>query len=419
MGIDISSIQKQFPILQKMIGCNRLVYLDNSATTQRPKSVIDAISRYYEETNANVFRSAYSLARRSSELYQRAKTQFLKFINGQNTGGVAFTKNATEALNAVAFALFYSKAKEGTLKGKWVVTTYLEHNSNYLPWARLKEWGVKLKLVSFTKDFELDYADLENFVKSHKNDIALIAVTLASNVSGTVVDITRVAELARKYKIPVLVDAAQGVAHLPINVKEWGIDFLAFSGHKMYGPFGIGGLYFSNAIADKLTPFIVGGGTVTEVTEDKIEFKEKQYSLVGGTPSVADAVGLTAAVGFLTKLGMENVHNWESYLVEYTLEKIRKFTTDFGDLVQYVGGDNKESKSGVFAFYSPLFLKADPVRFFDNEAVAVRGGKHCAHLFHKYAGVPYTLRMSLAVYNTPEDIDIFFDVLESYIRINK
>ncbi len=417
MGLDIYRLQKEFPTLQRVVGCNRLVYLDNAATTHRPKTVIEAIKEYYEKYNANVFRSGHYLARESMKRYITAQQTFLSFINAEGEGVVVFTKNATEALNALSFGLTYKDIVEGNLKDKIVVTTYLEHNSNLVPWLRLQDFGVKVKLIPLTDDYDIDYDHLYRFLSEHHKNILICSITHASNVTGTVADIVKVGEMCKEFDIPFSVDSAQGLAHASVDVKEASIDFLAFSGHKIYAPFGIGGLYISNRMLDRLSGFIVGGGTVERVSETRAVYKPISEALIGGTPNVEGAVGLTSALRFFSELGKDAIFSHEKELVEHTFEYIERFSKDFSEKFKYVGPRNISRKIGVFSFYIKGYETTDPVGFLDEEGVAVRGGKHCAHLFHRYANIPYTLRASYALYNSKEDIDIFFDVLEAYLKM--
>ncbi len=418
--MDLYEVYKQFPVLQKTIGCNKLIYLDNAATTQKPLSVINALADYYKKSNANVYRSGHFLARKAQKEFDKARRLFLEFVNGTNVGQVVFTKNATEAINAVIMGIVYKKLFRGEdLADKVVVTTYAEHNSNLLPYLRLQKLGVKIKIVGLQQDGAIDYKELEEFIAECRKEILLVGVNHVSNVTGNITDIERIAELMRKSHVVWLLDAAQSIAHLPIDVKKLGLDYLVFSGHKMYAPMGIGGVYIKADRLEDLDSYIIGGGTVDRVTDSKMVYKSGSEFLIGGTPNVGGAVGLAEAISFINNIGRAFLQNHFKDLIERSLDHVEKLISKWKGTLHYIGAQDSKRKSGVFSFYIRGFTELDPVRYFDEEGIAVRGGKHCAHLLHQYLKIPYTLRASYAVYNTPSDIDTFFEVLDAYLSVIK
>ncbi len=406
--------KKDFPIFKTRVNCYPLIYLDNAATTQKPKMVIDAISKYYEESNANVHRSAHYLAAKATDVYENARNKMLDFIGGYGYGTIAFTRNTTEAINMLSFSLFYkdivnlSKVERSK---NIIITTYSEHHSNFLPWQRLaKDFGFTLLALDITKDGKVNLEELANLLNKYKNNVKLVTMVHVSNVLGTINNIKEAIFMCHKYDIPVLIDAAQSIGHMPINVKDLDVDFLAFSGHKMYGPMGIGGLYIKENSSTKLSPFLVGGGNIQRVMFDKTVYADLPDKLESGTPNVAGAAGLIATIDYLTNLGMDNIFEHEQRLMEYAINKFLKL-----DEIKVLGSLNPSERSGLISFVLPNKDYQRFTEFMNENGIAIRTGHHCAQVLHNKLGLSASARISFGLYNTEDDVDMFFDVLSDYL----
>jgi len=405
LGLDVELVRGDFPELRRIINGFLLAYLDNAATTLKPLQVIDAISDFYRNRNANVGRGVHQLALEATEAYENARRTVAGFI-GANPKEVIFTKNATDSLNMVAEA-WASIILE---KGDIIVSTLVEHHSNLLPWARLaRRKGLELRLVPVKDDGTIDYDALEELADGAR----LIAVTHKSNVTGAVTDVERVVGIARKVGAMVVLDAAQSVPHMSIDVKSLGVDFLAFSGHKMLGPTGIGVLYAKKERLEEMQPYQVGGGIVTEV---HCESGSCSAGWIGspnrfeaGTPNIAGAVGLEAAVNYLEKIGMDAIVEHEVELTEHLLEELTS-----QEKVSIVGPLDAKLRYGVVSFAVEGFGPHEVASILDSRGIAVRSGLHCAQPLHEALGLRMgTVRASLYLYNTMEEVDRLVSVLKS------
>ncbi|MEM2617529.1 MAG: cysteine desulfurase [Thermofilaceae archaeon] len=403
--LDPYEIRRDFPILER-----GFVYLDNAATSQKPRQVIDALARFYESRYANIHRGVHRLSREASEAYEEAHEVVARFIGARSWREVVFVRNATEAINLVAYSWGLSELGEGDE----VVVSVMEHHSNLLPWvavARMR--GARVKLVGLRSDYTLDYEALEQAVTERTR---IVAITQASNVLGTIVDVRRVARLAHKVGAICLVDGAQSVPHLPVNVRELECDFLAFSGHKMLGPSGIGVLWGREELLEELPPFLYGGDMVKEVRYEGGEIKpawnELPWKFEAGTPNIAGGVGLAEAVRYLERLGMENVRLHEIELTRYALKRL----SELEGLELY--GPEPERRGGIVPFNVRGLDPHSVAALLDQRGIAVRSGFHCAQPLHEYLGLREgTVRASFYIYNVMEEVDALAAALSGIVKL--
>jgi len=407
---DPYTIKEDFPIFSIKVYDKPLIYLDNAATSHRPKQVIEAIRRFYEEFNANVERGLHYLSQKASEMYEDAHKTIAKFIGARSWNEVVFTYNTTYALNIVALSWGLNNLKEGDE----IVLTIMEHHSNMLPWRFIaKKTGAKIKYVTIKKDYTLDYEDLESKI-SEKTKV--IAITQMSNVLGTINNIKYITKLAHKVGAIVVVDGAQSVPHMPVNVKELDVDFLAFSSHKMLGPTGLGVLYGKKEFLEEISPAISGGGTIRDVTLEEVIWAHIPEKLEAGTPHIAGAIGLAEAAEYLMKLGMDNVRRHERELTEYALKLLKEELEDF---VIHYGPTMLDVKGGIIAFNVKGYDHHAVAAFLDTEGIAVRSGMHCAHPLHHHLGLKGTVRASFYIYNVKEDVDALVEALKKLRRFKQ
>lgn len=390
--LDPRALREDFPILSETVNGRPLVYLDNAATTQKPRRVIEAITRYYETSNANVHRAIHTLGERATELYEGARAKVAAFIGAPAPEQVIFTRNATEAINLVAHAW----ARPRLRPGDEILTTPMEHHSNLVPWQQAaRATGARLRFIDLTPEGALD---LESFGRALNERTRLVAVTQASNVLGTINPVGEICRRAREAGAVTLVDGAQSVPHMPVDVKALGCDFLALSGHKMLGPTGIGALYGRRDLLEEMDPFLFGGDMISSVWLERAEWAEPPYKFEAGTPHIAGAVGLGAAIDYLNTLGMEAVHAHEQRLVAYAFERLR----DLGGVDVY---GPPVPRSGLVAFNVKGVHPHDVATVLNDEGVAIRAGHHCAQPLMAWLDVPATNRASFYVYNTEDDVD--------------
>lgn len=406
-GLVVSSIREDFPILQQTVNGKPLIYLDSTATSQKPEAVIRVMDEYYRKYNANVHRGVYSLAEEATARYEGARKKIQKFINAKSWREVIYTRNATEAINLVAYAWGRANIQEGDE----IVSTLIEHHSNIVPWQLLaKEKNAKLSFVGVDDQARLLTEDIEKIITPKTK---LVAVTMMSNVAGTITPIQRIIERAHSVGALVLVDGAQAVPHMPVDVQALDIDFLAFSGHKMLGPF-VGILYGKRALLEAMNPFLGGGDMIREVHLDQSKWNELPYKFEAGTPAVVEGIGLGTAVDYLNALGMENVREHERELTAYALDKIGSV-----DGIHIVGPKSADERGGVVAFDVPGVHPHDVAQIFDREGICVRAGHHCAMPLHEHYGLAATTRASFYVYNIPDEIDKLVETLDKVRDIFK
>lgn len=407
---DPYEIRKDFPILNRTIRGRKLIYLDNAATSQKPRQVVAAIARYYLWHNANVHRGLHTLSQEASQMYEEAHEYVAKFINARSWEEVVFTYNVTEGINLVAFTWGLANVNPGDE----IVVTVMEHHSNMLPWRKLaKIRGAKVVYADITNGGELPYEEFERVINRRTK---VVAVTLMSNVLGTITAgvVKRVVKLAHEHGAIVVADGAQYVPHAPTDVRDLGVDFLGFSGHKMLGPMGIGVLWGKREILEELEPFKSGGDTIKEVTLEGVVWHDLPWRFEAGTPNVGGAVGLRAAVEYLMRLGMDSVREHEKELVRYTF---RRFNEELGDAVEVYGPKDPEVRGGVISFNVRGLNHHTVGMALDMFGIAVRTGMHCAHPLHYRLGLKGTVRASYYIYNTKEEVDELVGSLRTIIAL--
>ncbi len=399
---DVNRVRRDFPILEREINGRQLIYFDNTATTHKPIQVIDAVSGFYRMHNANVHRGLHLLSQEASELYEEAHDTVASFISAQDREEIVFVKNATEAINAVAF----SWGLRSLESGDEIVCTVMEHHSNLLPWQFLEEFkGIRLKFIDLRPDGTLNLDGLNEVITRKTR---LVAVTHVSNVIGTINDVKAIGEIVHDRGGLILVDAAQSVPHMPVNVKDLDCDFMAFSAHKMLGPTGIGVLYGKKDVLNSLSPYQFGGGMIHEVSLHKSTYSVPPWRFEAGTPNVAGAVGFAAAIRYLDEIGMKNVREHEEKLTSYCLKEMLEM-----EGVSVYGPRDPERIVGVISFNVEGFNHHDVASILDENGIAVRSGHHCAQPLVKRLGVRGTVRASFYIYNTIDEIKRFLDVLRS------
>ncbi len=402
-----ADIKRDFPVLQQQVHDKPLIYLDSGNTSQKPRAVIDAMTDYYETPHANVHRGSYDLAVRATEALEGARAKVARFINAPATNEVVFTKNATEAFNLLARS--WGAANLGP--GDAVVISEMEHHANIVPWHMLSdEKGFELRWIPVTPDGHLDLGDLDTLLEGAK----LVSVTAMSNVLGTLNDIPRLAEAAHGVGALLAVDGSQYVPHVPTDVQAMGADFLIFTGHKMLGPMGIGVLWARAELLEAMPPFLGGGEMILNVTKDGFTTTEIPWKFEAGTPMVAEAVGLGAAIDYLDNLGMDNVRAHEIDLTDYAL---RTLNERYGDKIVIHGPQVASERGGVLSFvYGEPDMRVHPhdiAQVLDQAGVCVRAGHHCAKPLLQTMNVPATSRASVYIYNDESDIDALVEALEA------
>lgn len=402
--LDIEKIKKDFPILQRKINGKRLVYLDSAATSQRPKQVTEKMVEFDEKYNANVHRGLHSLSEEASELYEESRKTVAEFV-GARVDEIVFVKNTTEAINLVAF----SWARKQVEKGGEILTTVMEHHSNQIPWQQL---GGEVKFVDITEEGILDMKDLERKLNKKTK---LVAVGQMSNMTGTINPIEKIIKGAKKVGAKVLIDAAQGVQHVGIDVSKIKCDFMAFSGHKMLGPMGVGALYIKKELQEEMDVFLTGGGMISEVYIDKPAVWAKGVEkFEAGTPNVSGAVGLAEAVRYHQRLGMKAIREHEKELTGYALKQLERVK----DLKVY-GPSELEIKGGVISLSMKGIHAHDIAQILDSEGVAVRSGHHCTQPLHRRFGLAASTRASFYIYNDKKDVDALILGLEKVKEVFK
>lgn len=402
------ALRNDFPIFKKKINGNELVYLDNASTTQKPYSVIDSITDFYTNYNSNIHRAVYQLAEEATELYEKSREKIANFINVRPEE-IVFTRNTTESINLIA----HSWARSNLKKDDGIVITELEHHSNIVPWQILcQEIGTQLEYVGIDEHGFLDLEHMIQLISSKK--VKLVSLSHMSNVLGTIVPIEGIIKVAHEHGIPVIVDGAQSVPHMPINVKNIDCDFLVFSAHKMLGPTGVGVLYAKKEFLEKMRPFMGGGDMIKEVFKFHTNYNEVPYKFEAGTPNIADVVGFGASIDYLEKIGMENIRRHEITLTEYALESILslKYVTVYGP-------KDTKYRGGVISFNIADIHPHDLATIMNDHGIAIRSGHHCAQVLMQRLDVPATSRASFYIYNTKEEIDKFVNAIKEAGRIFK
>jgi len=402
-GLDASAVKSDFPLLQREINGNQIVYLDSAATSQKPQVVLDVLNSYYEDINANVHRGAYKIAEQATIAMEDARASVRQFIGAKSDKEIIFTKNATEAINLVA----YSWGRKNLSEGDAVLITALEHHANIVPWHQLvEEKGIELRWIPLTEDGQLDLDNLDVLM----DGVKLVSVAAVSNVLGTVNPIKEIANAAHQAGALCLIDACQSVPHMPTDVIDIDCDFLAFSGHKMCGPTGIGVLWGRSEILEEMPPFLGGGEMILNVTQEGFTTNDLPWKFEAGTPPIAEIIGLGAAVKYLTNIGMQNVQAHGEELTQYMLETLSE---RFGSDLLFYGPQDANLKTGVFSMSYRDIHPHDLSQVLDQQGICVRAGHHCAKPLMKLLNVNATIRASLYLYNEKADIDALATGIES------
>ena len=401
---DVSRARQEFPILRQKIRGKPLIYLDNAATAQKPQAVIDALARYYSEDNANIHRGVHLLSERATRAFEEARVKVQRFINAASAREIVFTRGTTESINLVAA----SYGRKHLQPGDEVIISWMEHHSNIVPWQMLcEEKGAVLRVVPINDDGEFLLQEYERLLNPRTR---LVSVAHVSNALGTVNPIRQIIAMAHHWNVPVLIDGAQAAPHLEVDVQELDCDFYAFSGHKLYGPTGIGVLYGKAALLDAMPPYQGGGDMISSVSFEKTTYNSLPYKFEAGTPNIAGAVGLGAAIDYLTELGLERLAAHEHELLSYATSAISGIPG-----VRLIG--TAREKVSVLSFVLGDVHPHDIGTILDQEGIAIRTGHHCAQPVMQRFGVPATARASLALYNTREEIDALVAGLHKVIEV--
>ena len=403
-SFDVARIREDFPVLHQMVNGKPLVYLDNAATTQKPQAVIDALVRYYSADNSNVHRGVHTLSQRATEDYDSGRSKARQFLNAASDEEIIFVNGTTDGINLVA----HSYARQHLGEGDEIIISTMEHHSNIIPWQVLcQEKGAHLRVIPISDAGELLVDEYESLLSSRTK---LVAITHVSNVLGTVNPIKQIVEMAHSQGVPVLVDGAQATPHMPVDVQKLGCDFYVFSGHKIYGPTGIGVLYGKAELLEAMPPYQLGSDMIKSVTFERTVYNDLPYKFEAGTPNIAGVIGMGAAIDYLTEIGMDRIDNYEHGLLEYGTECLSGI-----DGVKIVG--NAPGKASVLSFVMDCAHPHDIGTILDTEGVAIRTGHHCAQPLMNRYGVPATARASLSFYNTRDEVDLLVKAIDRVIEV--
>ena len=399
---DVNEIRKEFPILKQSVYGKPLIYLDNAATTQKPRCVIDAITEAYTNVNANVHRGVHFLSQKATEQYEEARATVRRFINARHAHEVIFTRGTTESINLVASSF----GETFLIAGDEVIISTMEHHSNIVPWQLLAERkGIKLRIIPLTADARLDK---EAYTALFNEKTRLVSITHTSNVMGVTNPVKEYIDIAHSHNVPILIDGAQSVPHKRVDVQELDADFLVFSGHKIYGPTGIGVLYGKEELLNRMQPYQGGGEMIQTVRFEKTTFNELPYKFEAGTPDYVGAIALAKALDYVTSIGVEKIAAHEQQLTLYTLEQLREipamriFGNPDGAAISFLVGDIHPADLGTLL---------------DRLGIAIRTGHHCAQPLIDHFGIPGTVRASFAMYNTQEEADILIAGIKRVIKM--
>lgn len=400
IGLDIERIKADFPILEERINGNRLVYLDNAATTQKPRVVINALIDYYRKMNSNIHRGLHTLAERSTEAFEETRAHVARFIGDVSTEEVIFTKGTTEALNLIAYAW----GEQNIKAGDEIVITEMEHHANFVPWVMLaKRKNAVIKKLPITVCGHLDLSDIDTIITDKTK---LVAFAHVSNVLGTINPVQQIAAKAKQVGATVVVDGAQAAPHMAIRPAEYGIDFYVFSAHKMLGPTGVGVLWGRRSILQAMNPFNYGGEMIREVSFERVTFNELPWKFEAGTPNIADVIAFDAALTYLESLGMDTIRNHEIMLTKYAIDRLTGLKG-----IEIQGPQESATRGGAVSFTDPSIHPHDISTFLDSRGIAIRAGHHCAQPLMRTMGKVATARASFYIYNTEADIDALYDAL--------
>lgn len=400
--IDVNEVRKDFPILNRKINDNKLVYFDNAATTQKPKSVIDAISEYYLTYNANPHRGAHTLGVEATIAYENAREKVRKFMNAKSTKEIVFTKNTTESLNLVAYAYGRYNIKEGDE----ITICITEHHSNLVPWQQIAiDKKAKLNYMYTDKNGRILPGEIESKITDKTK---VVCIAHVSNTQGVIHPVQKIIARAHNVGAVVILDVAQSIPHQKVDVQKLDADFVAFSGHKMLAPMGVGVLYAKEELLEKMKPFLYGGDMIEYVTEQNTTFAELPFKFESGTQNVEAVIALAAAIEYIEKVGYEYIEKVERELMEYTLKRLKEIPN-----IEVYSDDNVEDKVGVIAFNVKDVHPHDTATILDKYGIAIRSGHHCAQPLMRYLDLNSTCRASFYLYNTIEEVDLFIDALKT------
>ena len=400
--MNIEEIKNDFPLLKN----RNIAYLDSGATAQKPIQVIEAVKDFYENFNANPHRGAYSLSMEATQMYEDTRAKIAKFINSRQAQEIIFTKNASEALNLIAYSYGMNNVKEDDK----IVLSIMEHHSNLVPWQKVsKVTGAKLEYMYINDNYEISDEEIENKITDNTK---IVAITHVSNVLGTINDVKKIIKYAHKKGAVVLLDVSQSIPHMKIDVQDLDCDFLAFSGHKMLAPLGIGVLYGKKEILNKMTPFLMGGDMIEYVYEQETTFAPLPNKFEAGTQNVEGVVGLGAAIDYIEKIGYNKIQEIENEVVSYAIEELKKL-----DFIELYLTNNLQNHSCVISFNIKGVHPHDVASILDSEGVCVRSGNHCAQPLLRYMGIDSTCRASFYFYNTKEDVDKLIKALNKSYKM--
>ena len=400
----IKGIKSDFPTLSQEVNEKKLVYLDNAATTQKPKAVIKSIERYYNESNANIHRGVHALSQKATDLYENSRKNISKFINAESEKQIIFVRGATEAINLVA----NSYVKPLLNQNDEIIISQMEHHANIVPWQLIcEEKNAKLKILPMNQRGELILDSLEKIINKKTK---FMAINHVSNSLGTINPIEKIVKIAHQHKINILVDGAQAVQHIPIDIQKIDADFYCFSGHKLYGPTGIGVLYGKKQLLNEMPPYQGGGDMIKSVTFDETIYNDVPHKFEAGTPNISGAIGLSTAIDYIREIGIEKISRHESELLEYASKELKKI-----DNVQIIG--NAENKASVISFVIKNIHPHDIGTIMDSDGVAIRAGKHCTDPVMDFYCIPATARASFAAYNNKDDVDKLIKSVKKAIEV--
>ena len=396
-------IRDQFPILNKKINNNQLVYFDNAATTQKPRQVIEAINKYYSEYNANIHRGIHTLAEKATQEYEKTRKTVSKFINSRSEKEVIFTRGTTEGINLIASSF----VKKFIKKGDEIIISEMEHHSNIVPWRMIcEENGIILKTINVFENGEID---LDNFKELISNKTKFLSIVHTSNTLGTINPIKEMIEICKKNNINTMIDGAQASAHSKIDVQDLNCDFFVLSAHKMYGPTGVGIVYGKEEILEKMPPYMGGGEMIKDVNFKKTTYNELPYKFEAGTPNIGDVIGFNEALSFINNIGLDNISLYEKELKNYASNLFNKI-----EGINIIG--NSKNKIGIFSFTMNKIHYYDLGLLLDSKGIAIRTGHHCTQPLMDKFNLEGTARVSLAIYNTKNEIDYFVEKLKQLIN---
>ena len=402
-SFNLVNIRDQFPILNKKINNHQLVYFDNAATTQKPKKVINAINEYYSEYNANIHRGIHTLAEKATNEYEKTRKSVSQFINSKSEKEIIFTRGTTEGINLIASSF----VKKFLTKEDEIIISEMEHHSNIVPWQMIcEENGIVLKTINVLENGEID---LDNFKELINDKTKFLSIVHTSNTLGTVNPIKQIIEICKKNNITTMVDGAQASAHSKINVQDLNCDFFVLSAHKMYGPTGVGIVYGKEEILEKMPPYMGGGEMIKEVNFLKTTYNELPYKFEAGTPNIGDVIGFNKALNFISDIGFDNISSYEKKLKDYASNSLNKI-----DGLKIIG--NSKNKIGIFSFTLKKVHYYDLGLLLDSKGIAIRTGHHCTQPLMDKFNLEGTARVSLAIYNTKEEIDYFVEKIKKLIN---